>query len=195
MSAIENYLNIVGGNVVKQARANLRKAGKGGGKLEGSIKAIVKPTNTGYVVQFMMADYGTFVDKGVKGKGGEIPNGKYKGNWGGRRWYIDYKGKRQDSPYKFGRGTGKKGGLTKGIASWTRKKGLQPRSEGGQFMSPKGLNYVIRRNIWIRGIHGISFFQKPLGLAIQSIEGSGMLDAIKQEILDGFTQAGWTEES
>ena len=109
MSAIENYLNIVGGNVVKQARANLRKAGKGGGKLEGSIKAIVKPTNTGYVVQFMMADYGTFVDKGVKGKGGEIPNGKYKGNWGGRRWYIDYKGKRQDSPYKFGRGTGKKG--------------------------------------------------------------------------------------
>ena len=33
MSAIENYLNIVGGNVVKQARANLRKAGKGGGKL------------------------------------------------------------------------------------------------------------------------------------------------------------------
>ena len=34
MSAIENYLNIVGGNVVKQAKANLRKAkGKGGGNL------------------------------------------------------------------------------------------------------------------------------------------------------------------
>ena len=191
MSAIENYLNIVGGNVVQQAKANLRKAKKGGGNLERSIKAIVKPTNTGYVLQFTMADYGTFVDKGVKGIGGTL-KGK---SWSGRRWYIDYRGKRKDSPYKYGRGTGKKGGLTRGIGSFIRKKNLQPRSEGGQYMSTKGLRTAIVRTIWIKGIHGISFFQKPLSMAIQAIEGSGMLDAIKQEILDGFTQQGWTEES
>ena len=77
-----------------------------------------KPTDTGYVLQFMMEDYGTFVDKGVKGTGGTL-KGK---SWSGRRWYIDYRGKRRDSPYKYGRGTGKKGGLTKGIGSFIRKK-------------------------------------------------------------------------
>jgi hypothetical protein len=191
MSAIENYLNIVGGNVVQQARANLRKAGKGGGKLEKSIKAVVKPTDTGYVLQFMMEDYGTFVDKGVKGTGGTL-KGK---SWSGRRWYIDYKGKRRDSPYKYGRGTGKKGGLTKGIASFVRKKNINKSSISGKYISAKGIKIAIVKTIWTKGIHGISFFQKPLSMAIQAIEGSGMLDAIKQEILDGFTQAGWTEES
>ena len=141
-----------------------------------------------------MEDYGTFVDKGVRGAGGKIPNGKYKGTWGGKRFYITWKGKKKQSPYKFGTGTGKKDGLTKGIASWIRKKGLQPRSEGGQYMSPKGLNYLIRRNIWIRGIHGISFFQIPLGEAVNSILDSDMLGAIKEDILEGLNQAGWTKE-
>tara|TARA_Y100001963_G_C6652392_1_gene386386 strand:+ start:174 stop:749 length:576 start_codon:yes stop_codon:yes gene_type:complete len=191
MSAIENYLNIVGGNVIQQAKANLRKAKKGGGKLERSLKAIVKPTKTGYVLQFMMEDYGTFVDKGVKGTGGKL-KGK---SWSGRRWYIDYRGKRRDSPYKYGRGTGKKGGLTTGIASFVRKKNINKSDISGKYISAKGIKIAIVKTIWVKGIHGISFFQKPLELAIKAIEGSGMLDAIKQEILDGFTQAGWTEES
>tara|TARA_R100000664_G_scaffold21687_1_gene31041 strand:- start:173 stop:757 length:585 start_codon:yes stop_codon:yes gene_type:complete len=194
MKNVENYLNSVGKQFVKRSRAILKNKGKGGGRLEKSIRANVKETADGYSLQFFMEDYGTFVDKGVKGAGGKIPNGKYKGTWGGRRWFINYKGKRQDSPYKFGTGTGKKDGLTKGIASWTRKKGLQPRSEGGQYMSPKGLNYLIRRNIWIRGIHGISFFQKPLGEAINSVLDSNMLDAIKKDVLDGLIKAGWKKE-
>ena len=33
----------------------------------------------------------------------------------------------------------RKGGMSKGIGSFIKKKGLQPRSEGGQYMSPKGL--------------------------------------------------------
>ena len=191
MSAIENYLNIVGGNVIQQAKANLRKAKKGGGKLERSLKAIVKPTKTGYVLQFMMEDYGTFVDKGVKGTGGKL-KGK---SWSGRRWYIDYWGKRRDSPYKYGSGTGAKGGLTKVIASFVRKKNINKSDISGKYLSAKGIKIAIVKTIWGKGIHGISFFQKPLELAIKAIEGSGMLDAIKQEILDGFTQAGWTEES
>tara|TARA_R110000824_G_scaffold383065_2_gene576446 strand:- start:11214 stop:11798 length:585 start_codon:yes stop_codon:yes gene_type:complete len=194
MKNIENYLNSVGKQFVKDSRKLLSKAGKGGGKLEKSIASKVKKTSDGYSLQFFMEDYGTFVDKGVRGAGGTIPNGKYKGTWGGKRFYIDWRGKKKQSPYKYGSGTGTPGGLTKGIASWTRKKGLQPRSEGGQFMSPKGLNYVIRRNIWIRGIHGISFFQKPLGEAVNSILDSDMLVAIKEDILDGLIKAGWTKE-
>lgn len=194
MKNIENYLKSVGKQFVKRSRKILKSKGKGGGKLEKSIQAKVKKTSDGYSLQFFMEDYGTFVDKGVRGAGGKIPNGKYKGTWGGKRFYITWKGKKKQSPYQFGRGTGAKGGLTKGIASWTRKKGLQPRSEGGQYMSPKGLNYLIRRNIWIRGIHGISFFQIPLGEAVNSILDSDMLGAIKEDILEGLNQAGWTKE-
>jgi len=191
---IKRELESIGKQFVRDARKNLRKAGKGGGSLESSIKAVVKQTGDGYSLQFLMADYGTFVDKGVKGAGGEIPNGKYKGTWGGRRWFVNYKGKRQDSPYKYGRGTGEKGGLTRGIASWTRKKGLQPRTAGGQYASPKGLNYVIRRNIWIRGIHGISFFQSALRKSISNVLGKDMLKAIELDILDGLETVGWKKE-
>ena len=193
MKNIENYLKSVGKQFVKESRKILKSKGKGGGKLEKSIQAKVKKTSDGYSLQFFMEDYGTFVDKGVRGAGGKIPNGKYKGTWGGKRFYITWKGKKKQSPYKYGTGTGKKDGLTKGIASWTRKKGLQPR-DNGKYASPKGLNYVIRRNIWIRGIHGISFFQIPLGEAVNSILDSDMLGAIKEDILEGLNQAGWTKE-
>ena len=193
MKNIENYLKSVGKQFVKESRKILKSKGKGGGKLEKSIQAKVKKTSDGYSLQFFMEDYGTFVDKGVRGAGGKIPNGKYKGTWGSKRFYITWKGKKKQSPYKYGTGTGKKDGLTKGIASWTRKKGLQPR-DNGKYASPKGLNYVIRRNIWIRGIHGISFFQIPLGEAVNSILDSDMLGAIKEDILEGLNQAGWTKE-
>ena len=194
MKNFERRLESIGKQFVRQARKNLRKAGKGGGKLESSIKAVVKQTGDGYSLQFLMADYGTFVDKGVKGTGGEIPNGKYKGNWGGRRWFINYKGQRQDSPYKYGRGTGKKGGLTRGIASFIRKKNLQPRDEKGQYLSPKGLKYLIVRNIWIRGIHGVSFFQSALRSSIENVLGDDTLQSIKLDILDGLEKVGWKKE-
>ena len=141
-----------------------------------------------------MADYGTFVDKGVKGTGGTIKTGDNAGTWGGRRHFVNFNGKRQDSPYKYGRGTGAKGGLTRGIASFIRKKNLQPRDEKGRFLSPKGLRTAIVRTIWIKGIHGISFFQSALRKSISNVLGSDMLQAIELDILDGLEQVGWKKE-
>ena len=65
---------------------------------------VFKMLNTfdGISIQFLMDEYGSYVDKGVKGKGGVIKSGEYKGNWGGRRWYTTWKGRRKDSPFKFG---------------------------------------------------------------------------------------------
>ena len=194
MKNFERRLESVGKQFVRQARKNLRKAGKGGGKLEKSIKAVVKQTGDGYSLQFLMADYGTFVDKGVKGTGGKIKTGDNAGTWGGRRWFINYKGKRQDSPYKYGRGTGKKGGLTRGIASFIRKKNLQPRDAQGRYLSPAGLRTAIVRTIWIKGIHGISFFQSALRSSIENVLGDETLQAIKLDILDGLEKVGWKKE-
>jgi hypothetical protein len=183
---LERYLNSFGKEVVKNARKNLSKAGKGGGKLEQSIKFQVVTDTDGFKVQFYMADYGTFVDKGVKGAGGKIKSGKHKGTWGGRRHYITWQGKRKDSPYKFGSGKGKKNGIYKGIGSFIRKKGLQPRSEGGQFMTTAGLKIAIVKVLWTKGIHGISFFQKSLMLGMKQF-GKELLGNVKEDIIAGLT--------
>jgi hypothetical protein len=178
---VERFLDSFGKKVVKRAKKNLVAAGKGGGKLEKSIKSKVVKFKKGFILQWTMADYGTFVDKGVKGKGGKIG----KKSIGGRRYYTTWEGKRKDSPYKFGSGTGKKGGLRKGIASFIRKKGLQPRSEGGQFMSTKSLIFMFSRSVYIRGIHGVSFFQNSLMLGMKTFR-SDYAKAIKKDIEDNL---------
>jgi len=181
---IERYLTSWGKEVIKKAKRNLQDGGKGGGNLEKSLKAVVKESPNGSMsVEFMMADYGTFVDKGVKGAGGEIKTGKHAGQWGGRRWFINYKGKRQDSPYKYGTGTGAKGGMSKGIGSFIKKKGLQPRNEKGQYQSPLGLKIAIMKVIWTKGIHGISFFQNSLMLGIGTLK-----ENLGKEIADGLIE-------
>ena len=179
---IENYLNSFGQEIVSGSRMNLQAAGKGGGNLERSINFEVLRTDEGISISFYMADYGTFVDKGVKGAGGEIKTGIHAGRWGGRRYFTTWQGNRKDSPYKFGTGTGAKGGMSKGIGSFIKKKGLQPRSEGGQYMTTAGLKIAIMRVLWIKGIHGISFFQKPFGLGMQTFS-SDFLSALKEDIL------------
>ena len=140
----------------------------------------------GFKVQFYMADYGTFVDKGVKGAGGRIKSGEHKGSYGGRRHYITWEGKRKDSPYKFGSGRSS-GSIYKGIGSFIRKKGLQPRSEGGQYMTTAGLKIAIVKVLWVKGIHGISFFQKSLMRGMKNFAenygkalGEDILESIKQ---------------
>ena len=183
---LKNQLNSFGAEVVATAKKNLKAAGKGGGNLERSIKFDVLPDSDGFVVQFSMADYGTFVDKGVKGAGGTIKSGEHKGSWGGRRHYITWKGKRKDSPYQYGSGKGKKNGIYKGIGSFIRKKGLQPRSEGGHYMTTAGLKIAIVKVLWTKGIHGISFFQNSLMLGMKNY-GEDLLGALKEDIINGIT--------
>lgn len=183
--SIENQLNSFGQEVVNRARENLRAAGKGGGNLDRSIEFKVLPYEKGFTVQFRMANYGEFVDKGVKGAGGEIKSGKHKGTWGGRRYYTTWQGQRKDSPYQFGSGKGS-GSIYKGIGSFIKKKGLQPRSEGGQYMTTVGLKIAIVKVLWIKGIHGISFFQEALGLYMKTF-GKDLLTSVAQDIKDSIS--------
>ena len=72
MGSIAKIFDTLGSNVVKQARANLKKKKKGGGELEKSLGYKVK----GNSVEFTLTDYWEFVDSGVKGKGGTKADGK-----------------------------------------------------------------------------------------------------------------------
>ena len=184
-SNIERYLESFAKQVVKDAKKNLAES-KGDTELSKSIRFKMLNTFDGITIQFLMDEYGSYVDKGVKGKGGVIKSGTTKGNYGGRRWYTTWKGKRKDSPFKFGTGTGAKGGLTKGLFSWIKKKGIKGRDKKGRFISHKSLSIAMARSIYIRGIHGISFFQNSLGKNYKNFE-VGFLQSLKDDILQSIT--------
>ena len=167
MIALERYLNSFGKSVVNKAKGILKRKKKVvSGKLLNSISYKLKKDNDGLTVQFMMVDYGTFVDKGVSGT-------KQK------RTYVDYKGKRKDTPYEFGKT--RDGGLTRGLDNWIVRRGIAPRDAKGRFISRKSIKLLIARKIYTQGIQGISFFQKPLQLGMKDFYNK-VGKAVKEDI-------------
>ena len=150
--------------VIQQSRSNLSKSGKNNSKeLYNSLKGEVVTENGYTIVGFQMADYGTFVDLGVKGKtsSNKAPN----------------------SPYKFGSGTGKKGGLTKGINQWVKQKGFQFRDKkSGKFLSYDSTAYLITRSIFHKGIKPSLFFTKPFEAGYKKYIDVDLLKAFGQDI-------------
>ena len=162
---VENYLNSFGKQVVNRAKGNLQKAKGGGSNLESSIKFKISKTASGYTIQFIMNNYGTFVDKGVSG------NKK-------KRKYKDYQSKTVSSPYSY---TSKQPPPDI-LSKWISKKGIKGRDKKtGRFITNMSLAFIMGRAIKRDGIQGISFFQKPLGLGIKQF-GSDILKAIKLDV-------------
>jgi len=80
-------------HVVNQAKRNLTQKDKNvSKKLHQSIKGDVKAMPNSISMYFSMEEYGAYQDQGVRGKRSNA--------------------KAPNSPFKFGSGTGKKGGLT-----------------------------------------------------------------------------------
>jgi len=170
---IENYLNLFANNVVKDSQ-RLLQSQKGNTALGKSIRAVVSPDPNGFSVKFYMADYGTFLDKGVSG------NKK-------KRSFTDYKFKNQSSPYSY---------TTKGppidiLSKWIKKKGIKPKGLGrgrdkktGQFLS--GFAYLISKKIKREGIPSLSFFQKPLGLWYDKLQDD-FLKEFKKDVTSYIT--------
>ena len=144
--------------VIQQARANLTKAGKNDtGGLYDSFKSTVNVSNNSIVESSIGSEkyneYGIFQDKGVRGFGGVRKTTSLfnKRDNKGKIW----KQKGGDSPFSFGTGTGKKGGLTDGITKWAERKGLNP--------------YPIIKTIWHEGLRPIHFFDKPFEVAFERL--------------------------
>ena len=135
-------------NVVKQARQNAQKKSSTG-NLAKSITSKLNVHKQSFSLEFVMTNYASYVDKGVKGA-----NSSSKGN------------RQKDSPYKFGTGSSKvgksKGGMSGIMAKWARKKGFQWKDrETGRFMSHKSMGYIIARSIYSKGLKPSLFFTKP----------------------------------
>jgi hypothetical protein len=164
MLEVETVIKKFRDYVIQQARSNLSKSKHNNTKeLYNSLKGEVVNENNYTIVGFQMADYGTFVDLGVKGKTSSL--------------------KAPNSPYKFGSGTGKKGGLTKGINQWVKQKGFQFRDrKSGRFLSYDSTAYLITRSIFHKGIKPSLFFTKPFEVGYKKYIDVDLIKAFGQDI-------------
>lgn len=164
MLEVETVIKKFRDYVIQQARSNLSKSKHNNTKsLYNSLKGEIVTDNNFTIVGFKMDDYGTFVDLGVKGKtsSNKAPN----------------------SPYKFGSGTGKKGGLTKGINQWVRQKGFQFRDrKSGKFLSYESTAYLITRSIFHKGIKPSLFFTKPFEAGYKKYIDVDLMKAFSQDV-------------
>ncbi len=147
---LKEELNKFAKYVIQQSRSNLTKGKKNTSKeLYNSLGYDIESSKDSTSMAFKMADYGKFQDLGVKGK--------------------DSSAKAPNSPYKFGTGSGKKGGLTKGIDKWVRRRGIQFRDKKGKFLSYEQTGYIITRSVYKTGMKASMFFTKPFQRAFKRL--------------------------
>ena len=149
--SVEDGLKHFAKTVIKEARTALTKQDRNVSRdLYDSLKSELKINKNSFELSFYMKDYGKFQDKGVKGKTSSF--------------------KAPQSPFKFGSGTGKKGGLTDGILEWVTKRRFQFREkETGRFMSYKSTAFLITRSIYHKGLKPTNFFTKPFERAFEKL--------------------------
>jgi len=137
--------------VISQSRANLTRKNKNvSGNLYNSLKGIVKNMPNSMSLKFEMEDYGKFQDQGVKGAKSTYPEST-------------------NSPFKFGTGTGKEGGLSGGIKKWVKDRRFQFKDKKGKFLSYESTAFIISRSIWNKGIKASLFFTKPFEKAFRDL--------------------------
>ena len=148
---VQEELNKFAKYVIQQSRSNLTKGGKNVSKdLYNSLGYKLDETSKGATLGFEMDSYGDFVDKGVRGKSSSA--------------------KAPNSPYRYGTGSGKKGGLTKGINEWVKRKGIQFRDrKSGRYLSYKSTSFLIARSIYQKGVKPSLFFTKPFVAAFKRL--------------------------
>ena len=149
-SGLQEALDKFKASVIKQARTNLTKGDRNvSRKLYNSLKGQAKVYAKGYSLSFEMEEYGNYQDKGVRGKRSNARAPK--------------------SPYKFGSGKGKKGGLTEGIQRWVKARKFQFKDKRGKFMSYDSTAWIITKSIYAKGLRPTLFFTKPFEAAYKRL--------------------------
>jgi len=172
---VDEILNKYGKYVVQQSKSNLTKDKKGGGDLYNSISYVIDKSQDDFLLEFLMEDYGDFVDKGVKGKTSTYPETSAA-----------------LSKFQYGSGTGKKGGLTKALYNpetkkgWIKKKKFQWRDKKtGRFLSYESMSYLIARSIYNKGLKANLFFTKPFEAGLKRLPDD-LSKAFVLDIEDGI---------
>ena len=160
---VEKELRNFAKYVVTKSRMNLKTSDKNTtGELAKSLDSDVKVSKNSFQLTFSMKDYGVFQDKGVRGKTSST--------------------KAPNSPFRFGSGTGKKGGLTEGINKWVKRRRFQfSDKKTGRFMSYNSTAFLISRSIYNKGIAPSLFFTKPFEKAFKNLD-KDLIEAYKLDV-------------
>ena len=154
-------MQVLGANVVTEARSNLKKEKKEtrANTLYKDMNYVVTSDNTNVELEWRFggaSDYWDFVNQGVKGSGGFKGSGKMRG---------------QGSPYSF-----KKKNIAKGVVlKWIANKPLKLRNAKGQFKEKTQANlksaaFLIGRAIAQRGLSRTLFFDNAYNKEIVKSE-------------------------
>ena len=149
---VDEVLNAYAEYVVDSAKKNLVDERKSLGDLYKSVSYKYEKSQDLFLLDFLMEDYGTFVDKGVRGKTSTYPETSAA-----------------LSQFQYGSGNFPKGGLTEGIKGWLEKKRFQWRDKKGRFMSYDTMTYLISRSIYNKGLKANLFFTTPFELGLQNL--------------------------
>jgi len=161
---LDKYAKIV----VAEAKQNLIDKDKEGA-LSKSISYQLETEANAFLLDFLMEDYGAFVDEGVQGSN---PSGIYKNN-------PDKTGVQRAPLSKFKYTT--KMPPAKVFDKWSIKKGIAPRNAKGQFLKRKSINFAIARSIFFQGIYPTYFFSKPFNSNLEMLDKS-ILEAFALDI-------------
>ncbi len=157
---VERELEAYALNVISLAKGNLGK-NKGGALSDSLDFRLVEDRDWGGYLYFVGLEYGNYLDQGVQGANpNELPN---KAKWFGKQ-------KAPSSPFKFGSGTGPKGGLRGAIDKWTITKGIPGiRGADGKFLPRKSLVYLMTRSIYLAGLSPTYFFTNAQNSEIRGV--------------------------
>ena len=153
--SVKKSLDSFGSSVVSGSKKELARKKKNASKnLSKSEDYAVKVSKNSFQLDFIMEDYGKFIDKGVKGVGGKKADGS---SWKKKRVTNNlYKYKKKRPP-------------TIAFNGWTIKRGIAPRNKKGQFTTRKGLLHAIATSVFHTGLETTNFFTKPFEKAFKKL--------------------------
>jgi hypothetical protein len=131
--------------VIQQSRSNLSKQKKNVSKdLYGSLGYDLKVMPNSFSLEFYMADYGEFIDKGVSGTK-----------------------KRYNTLFKY---TNKKPPMQP-LADWAKARNIRLRDEKGKYKKGnyKTIGFILQKSIYEKGIKPSLFFTKPFEKAFDNL--------------------------
>ena len=139
--------------VVQQAKTNLTKDGKGSGALYESVKYILETDPDAFLLDFLMEDYGIYVDEGVKGANPSL-----------------IKGGIQKAPISKFKYTNKMPPMQI-LANWAKSKNIRFRNAKGQYAkgSNRSMGFALQRSIFAQGLKPNYFFTKPFYKGIKTL--------------------------
>ena len=146
--------------VIQQSKANLTKQKKNASKnLYNSLGYELNVTKNAFSLEFYMADYGAFIDEGVRGSKSVYPESAQS--------RFEFSGRFKMIP-------------TSSLDKWTVSKGIAPRDEKGRFIDRQSLKFALAKSIYEKGIKASLFFTKPFEKAFTNLP----IDVVEAFALD-----------